>query len=138
MHAVYLSLGSNIGNRRSLLHEAIEHIGEEIGTVRRQSTFIETKPWGFESPNMFLNACVYVETTLAPRQLLEATQRIERRMGRVHKTVDHQYTDRIIDIDILLYDDLHMREPDLIIPHPLMHERDFVMRPLKEIWQEDD
>lgn len=137
-HVVYLGLGSNIGNRRSLLNESIGHIGEEIGTVRHQSRFIETEPWGFDSPNMFLNACICVETTLAPRQLLEATQRIERQMGRAHKTVGHQYTDRIIDIDILLYDDLHMHESDLTIPHPLMWERDFVMRPLKEIWTEED
>ena len=137
MHAVYLSLGSNLGNRRSLLHEAIEHIGVEIGEVKRQSSFMETEPWGFESPNLFLNACVYVETSLAPRQLLEAIQRIERQMGRIRKTVDRQYTDRIIDIDILLYDDIRIDEPDLKIPHPLMNERDFVMKPLKEILQDD-
>lgn len=136
MHAVYLGLGSNLGNRRAMLHEAIKEIDETIGEVTRQSTFIETEPWGFESPNRFLNACVCVETGLAPRQLLEATQIIERNMGRIHKTVDRNYTDRIIDIDILLYDHAHIDEPDLQIPHPLMKERDFVMKPLHEIFPE--
>ena len=74
-----------------------------------------------------------VSTKLAPRQLLEMTQAIERDMGRIEKTVGLQYVDRIIDIDILLYDDLHINEPDLVIPHPLMEEREFVMKPLLEI-----
>ncbi len=74
-----------------------------------------------------------MSTKLAPRQLLEVTQAIERDMGRVEKTVGLQYVDRIIDIDILLYDDLHINEPDLVIPHPLMEEREFVMKPLLEI-----
>lgn len=74
-----------------------------------------------------------MSTKLAPRQLLEVTQVIERDMGRIEKTVGLQYVDRIIDIDILLYDDLHINEPDLVIPHPLMEEREFVMKPLLEI-----
>ncbi len=118
------------------MHEAITRIEGKIGTVLRQSSFHETEPWGFESPNLFLNACVCVSTSLAPRQLLEATQAIEIEMGRVKKSINAQYTDRIIDIDILLYDKLSINEPDLIIPHPLMEERDFVMLPLKEIWEE--
>jgi 2-amino-4-hydroxy-6-hydroxymethyldihydropteridine diphosphokinase len=96
----------------------------------------ETKPWGFESPNDFINAAVCVSTELAPHQLMEALQQIERDMGRNSKTVDGEYCDRIIDIDILLYDDLIVNEPDLKIPHPLMHERDFVMKPLNEIKKE--
>ena len=75
MHTVYLSLGSNIGNRKRAMREAIEKIGKEIGPVIRQSSLLETAPWGFESPNMFLNACVCVETELPPRRLLDATQR---------------------------------------------------------------
>ena len=118
------------------MHEAITRIEGKIGTVLRQSSFHETEPWGFESPNLFLNSCVCVSTSLAPRQLLETTQAIEIEMGRVKKSINAQYTDRIIDIDILLYDKLSINEPDLIIPHPLMEERDFVMLPLKEIWEE--
>lgn len=133
MHKVYLSLGTNLGNRKRHIREAIEKIGELIGDVMRQSALYETKPWGFSSPNDFINACVMVETVLAPRQLLEVTQQIEREMGRMGKSVNGEYHDRIIDIDILMYDDLQINEPDLVIPHPLMEERDFVMTPLKEI-----
>lgn len=133
MHTVYLALGTNLGNRKAIMREAINNIGKKVGTVMRQSSFYETEPWGFESPNLFLNACICVSTKLAPRQLLEVTQAIERDMGRVEKTVGLQYVDRIIDIDILLYDDLHINEPDLVIPHPLMEEREFVMKPLLEI-----
>lgn len=133
MYQVYLSLGTNLGNRKRNIREAIEKIEEQIGSVERQSALYETKPWGFSSPNDFINACVLVHTEIAPRQLLEATQRIELEMGRTLKSVDGAYHDRIIDIDILLIDDLRIDEPDLKVPHPLMEERDFVMKPLKEI-----
>ena len=133
MHQVYLSLGSNLGDRKDNLAQAIRLIGERVGEVLRKSSFIETKPWGFESDNLFVNACVLCETTLTPRQVLRATQKIERELGRTHKSVNGHYADRLIDIDILLYDDLRVDEPDLQIPHPLMLERDFVMIPLGEI-----
>ncbi|MBP7374329.1 MAG: 2-amino-4-hydroxy-6-hydroxymethyldihydropteridine diphosphokinase [Prevotella sp.] len=126
-------MGSNIGNRKRNMREAVQYMESLIGTVTRQSALYETEPWGFESPNLFINMCVCVETPLAPRQLLEATQEIEKRMGRVGKSENHEYQDRIIDIDILLYDDLTVDEPDLKIPHPLMNEREFVMNPLNEI-----
>ena len=113
--------------------EALEKIGELIGDVERQSALYETKPWGYSSPNDFINACACVLTPLAPRQLLEATQKVEQEMGRKLKSVNGEYHDRIIDIDILLYDDLRIDQPDLKIPHPLMEERDFVMVPLREI-----
>ncbi len=133
LHKVYLGLGSNIGNRKRNMREAVQYMESLIGTVTRQSALYETEPWGFESPNLFINMCVCVETPLAPRQLLEATQEIEKRMGRVGKSENHEYQDRIIDIDILLYDDLTVDEPDLKIPHPLMNKREFVMNPLNEI-----
>ena len=133
MYQVYLSLGTNLGNRKRNIREAIDKIGELIGVVKRQSALYETKPWGYSSPNDFINACVLVLTPMAPRQVLEATQRIEREMGRTLKSVDGEYHDRIIDIDILMIDDLVINEPDLHVPHPLMEERDFVMTPLKEI-----
>lgn len=132
-HTVYFSIGSNIGNRKRLIHNAIELLGNRVGPVLRQSSLIETEPWGFSSPNMFLNACVCCQTTLEPRQVLRVAQAIEKELGRTGKTVDGDYCDRVIDIDILLYDDVHIDEPDLKIPHPLMHQRDFVMTPLKEI-----
>lgn len=132
-HQLYLSLGTNLGNRKANIREAIAMIGERIGEVVRQSSLIETKPWGFSSPNDFINSCICVSTTLSPHQVLRETQRIERDMGRILKSQNGEYHDRIIDIDILLYDDLHLSTPDLTIPHPLMQEREFVMIPLKEI-----
>lgn len=133
MHKVYLGLGSNLGNRKENLAYAIRLIGERVGKVLRVSSFIETEPWGFESENTFVNAVILCETDLTPRQLLGATQKIEREMGRQKKSTDGGYSDRCIDIDILLYDDLRVDEPDLQIPHPLMLKRDFVMIPLREI-----
>jgi 2-amino-4-hydroxy-6-hydroxymethyldihydropteridine diphosphokinase len=142
-HTVYLSLGSNLGNRKQLLLDAIEKINKKVGNVVRQSSFYETKPWGFESENLFLNAAVKVTTKLSPTELLEVTQQIEREMGRKKKTTYNfrqqtpNYSDRPIDIDILLYDDLHVDLPELKIPHPLMQERDFVLVPLREIIDAD-
>lgn len=132
----YLSLGTNLGDKRKNIAEAIKNIGELVGDVVRQSALYETEPWGFRSDNRFVNAAVCVDTQLSPRRLLEVTQRIEREMGRTLKSDGGEYHDRIIDIDILLYGDLHIDEPDLKIPHPLMHERDFVMTPLNEIKEE--
>ena len=146
MHKVYLGLGSNLGDKEENIRKAIALIGERVGEVVRQSSLIETEPWGYESENKFLNGVILVETTLSPRQLLKTTQQIERDLGRRKKKNrlnvylskclskrQKSYSDRPIDIDILLYDDLTVDEPDLKIPHPLMQERDFVMIPLKEI-----
>ena len=133
LHTVYLSLGSNLGHRRRNIRQAIRRIGELIGTVERQSALFETEPWGFNSDHPFINAAVCCTTTLTPRQLLQVTQQIERELGRTRKSAGGVYHDRLIDIDILLYDDLTVDEPDLQIPHPLMHERPFVMEPLREI-----
>ena len=132
-HQVYLGLGSNLGDKVWNLSEAIRLIAERVGQVVRQSSFIETEPWGFRSDNTFLNAVILCETDQTPREVLLLTQQIERDMGRRQKSVSVGYIDRTIDIDILLYDDLTVDEPDLKIPHPLMHQRDFVMRPLEEI-----
>lgn len=132
-HKVYLSLGANIGDRERTLRLAVALLESRVGHVERQSSLHDTAPWGFRSANRFLNACVLVLTGLSPRQVLEATQAIERELGRTRKSVDGQYHDRPIDIDILLYDNLRVEEPDLCIPHPHMTERDFVMKPLAEI-----
>ena len=129
-------MGTNLGDKRKNIAEAIKNIGELVGDVVRQSALYETEPWGFRSDNRFVNAAVCVDTRLSPRRLLEVTQRIEREMGRTLKSDGGEYHDRIIDIDILLYGDQHIDEPDLKIPHPLMHERDFVMTPLNEIMEE--
>lgn len=133
MHTVYLSLGSNLGDRKATMRRAIGLLNERAGSVDRQSSFIETEPWGFESTNKFLNMCVRLLTTLSPEQLLLATKQIERELGRTQKSVDGQYHDRSIDIDILMYDDVHIDSDDLTLPHPHMQEREFVMKPLREI-----
>ena len=133
LHTIYLGLGSNIGNRKRNMRDAIQYLESIVGTLVRQSDLFETEPWGFDSPNLFINMCVCMETPLSPRQLLEATQSIEKKMGRTLKSEAGEYADRIIDIDILIYDDLKINDGDLIIPHPLMHERDFVMIPLRQI-----
>jgi 2-amino-4-hydroxy-6-hydroxymethyldihydropteridine diphosphokinase len=162
MHEVYLSLGSNLGDREQQLKQAIRFIDERIGEVVRQSSFIETEPWGFQSDHRFLNAAICCLTDKTPREVLQLTQQIERDLGKTkaHATrraphpssifhlpssIPHHpsslspqpsYFNRPIDIDILLYDDWKVSEPDLKIPHPLMHQRDFVMIPLKEIMTE--
>ncbi len=146
MTDLYLSLGSNLGDRHERMLLAIEHLVHEVGPLVRCSSLIETEPWGFQSEHRFLNAVALFHTTLSPRQVLTATQGIERALGRKQKTAPAEkadtngerkelpdYKDRTIDIDILLYDDLRIEEPDLKIPHPLMQERDFVMRPFLEL-----
>ena len=163
MTKVYLGLGTNLGDREANLRRAVRLIGERVGTVLRQSSHIETEPWGFESANKFLNAVILCETDKTPREVLRLTQQIERDMGRKKaiggqaiggQTIGGQspsatyrtdgtvprrrYSDRPIDIDILLYGDVTIDEPDLKIPHPLMHERDFVMIPLREIDDDDN
>ena len=133
MTKLYLGLGSNLGDKEENIHKAIKLIGERVGLVVRQSSLITTEPWGFESENSFVNAVILCETELTPREVLHVTQKIEREMGRKKKSTNGGYADRCIDIDILLYDDLRVDEPDLQIPHPLMLKREFVMIPLREI-----
>ena len=130
---VYLGLGTNLGDKEQNLRMSIKKIEERIGNVVSLSAFYATAPWGFSSENSFLNAAVCVETTLVPLQVLEETQRIERELGRTEKSVNGLYADRLIDIDLLLYDDRVMDAEGLILPHPLMTERRFVMEPLSEI-----
>lgn len=132
MALVYLGLGTNLGNKEQNLNEAIQRLSLSAGSIISESTFYVSKPWGFQSENEFLNAVILLETNLSPFGLLERTQETEREMGREAKK-SLSYTDRIIDIDILLYDNLIIDQPTLKIPHPLMTERDFVLIPLSEI-----
>ena len=138
LHITYLGLGSNLGDKVENINVAVKKIEELIGRVVRQSALHLSAPWGFDSDNSFVNAVVACQTSLSPRQLLKATQTIEREMGRTEKSLNGVYHDRIIDIDILLYDDWRIDYPDLKIPHPLMRERDFVMIPLREVWRDDE
>lgn len=132
MAIVYMSLGTNIGHKRRNMITAAALLAERVGDVLALSDFHETAPWGFASENIFLNAAVKLETALSPLELLYATQQIEVELGRTDKS-NGTYHDRIIDIDILMYDELVLKTPELTLPHPLMHERKFVMDPLMEI-----
>jgi 2-amino-4-hydroxy-6-hydroxymethyldihydropteridine diphosphokinase len=129
----FLSLGSNIGNRSEHIADAIVRISEKIGKIVLLSDYYETEPWGFHSKSKFLNVVAEVETNQEPYDLLRTTQKIEIETGRKEKSADGVYKDRIIDIDILFYNDLVLNANDLIIPHPLLHERQFVLQPLAEI-----
>ena len=133
LHNLYLSLGSNLGDRESLIQRAIALIDERVGVVYRVSSLHETEPWGYESENKFLNACCLVRTMLLPHRCLDELQCIERELGREEKSSEGEYHDRLIDIDMLLFDDVQLSDDRLTLPHPHMHERDFVMVPLREI-----
>ncbi len=130
---VYLGLGTNLGNKEENLTRAIELLSLALGPCMACSTFIETEPWGFESSNGFLNCAAAFDTELSPHELLDATEHIERELGRTLKSEDGNYHDRIIDIDILLYGNEIVKSDRLTIPHPLMHKRDFVLEPLAAI-----
>ena len=132
-HVVFLGLGTNLGAKETKKENALKEIKKRIGEISSLSSFYTSDPVGFKSENTFLNAVCRVETSLSPYELLSVTQDIERFLGRTKKSVNGQYHDRIMDIDILLYDNLHITTPELTIPHPLMETRDFVMIPLKEV-----
>ena len=136
MAEVYLGLGTNLGDKEANLDMAMEEIRKRVGEILSLSAYYITEPWGFDSKNAFLNAVCKVSTSLSPLDVLLTTQSIEKDLGRMKKSVNGQYSDRPIDIDILLYDDIVLDSPNLTIPHPLMHKRTFVMEPLTEIAQE--
>lgn len=133
MHIVYLSLGSNLGNKIANLLNAYNMIQNRIGQIIAQSDFIISKPWGFDSQNNFVNSVVKLQTNLEPYELLYKTQQIEIDLGRKSKSHNGDYHDRVIDIDILLYDSISINSSQLTIPHPLMNSRYFVMYPLSQV-----
>lgn len=133
-HIAYIGLGSNLGNGPRNLDAAVSLLHQEAGQVIFTSAYLESEPWGFESEHGFTNAVTVISTELEPIELLDVTQRIEREMGRTHKRCQGEgYRDRIIDLDILLYDDLHIETERLTVPHPLIEKRDFVRLPLEEV-----
>ena len=132
-HAVFLGLGTNLGDKETNMLNALEEIKRRIGEISSLSSFYASEPVGFESENTFLNAVCCVQTQLSPSEVLSVTQEIERYLGRTQKSINREYHDRTMDIDILLYDNLCINTPELTIPHPFMKDRDFVMTPLKEI-----
>jgi 2-amino-4-hydroxy-6-hydroxymethyldihydropteridine diphosphokinase len=130
---LYLGLGSNLGDKRDNLLQAVALISERVGRVVCLSRFYETEPWGYDTSNTYLNAALGVETSLSPLEVLSITQAIERELGRQKKSMNREYSDRPIDIDLLLMDDLVVQTDVLTLPHSLMHERLFVLEPLVEI-----
>lgn len=142
MTDLYLSLGSNQGNRKELLRKAVQELETQIGRVCALSEFYETAPWGFTSENLFLNTAIHLKTLKTPAEILAITQNIEKQLGRKVKSNGISYQDRPIDIDLLFLGnccmDKQIQLPDgrlqqLTLPHKLLHERDFVLKPLVEI-----
>lgn len=131
MPRAYLGLGSNMGDRQGILDGAIEALDNTADMrILSVAPLYETRAWGFEEQASFLNTVVAVQTTLDPYQLLAACQAVEATFDRKREI---KWGPRTLDIDILLYDQLEIADQDLTIPHPLMHERAFVLAPLAEI-----
>lgn len=128
-----LLLGGNQGDREDILNSAVRKIEDKVGTIANKSLIYETAAWGFDTKDAFLNQVIHVNTNLSPNHLLDTILNIEQELGRTRNDNEHQYKSRSIDIDILLFDDLEMNEPDLTIPHPRLHERMFALMPLAEI-----
>lgn len=130
MFTVFLGVGTNMGNIQENIDQAVWAVKSSIGEVIAQSSTYETEPWGVENQANYYNIVVKAETTLLPLQLLEEVQAIEHRLGRVRK---EKWGSRVIDIDILMFEDYHFSMVDLIIPHAFLHKRNFVLHPLTEI-----
>ncbi len=128
-----LSLGSNLGDKEDNIREAISLINKKIGSVVKTSSLYYTEPFGFVSENKFVNIVIEVKTNLAVYRVLKITQKIEKMMGRIQKSKNGIYHDRIIDIDIIFYSDKKINSSKLIIPHPRIREREFVLKPLLEL-----
>ena len=130
MGIAYLGIGSNLGDRQNNIQKALDLLEENGVHILKQSSVIETEPVGGPAQGKFLNAVIKVETQFLPQKLLTELKDIEKKLGRI-KTVENG--PRPIDIDILIYDNIKLTTPELIIPHPRMFEREFVMTPLREI-----
>ena len=130
MSKVYLSIGSNKGNRSVLINKAIDEIDKKIGKIISRTSIYQSKSWGFDS-NDFYNLSLLIDTNIEPKSLLINLKKIEKSMGR--EDIDGSYSDRFIDIDILFYDNIIIDLEDLKIPHPKIEIRKFVLVPMLEI-----
>jgi 2-amino-4-hydroxy-6-hydroxymethyldihydropteridine diphosphokinase len=131
MPIAYVGLGSNMGNKTGNILKALELLDHVDNlTVLKRSSFYETEPIGYEDQDWFVNAVAQLDTSLSPQQLLNEFMKVEQSMGRKH---DVRWGPREIDLDLLLYDQLCIDSLDLVIPHPRMHERAFVLVPFAEI-----
>ncbi|MDX1652147.1 MAG: 2-amino-4-hydroxy-6-hydroxymethyldihydropteridine diphosphokinase [Brumimicrobium sp.] len=129
---IFLSLGSNLGERLQNLDRASKRLEQVFKSKLTASSVYESPPWGYESNNAFLNQCVGLKSELSPLEVLQVLQQVENEMGRKRKS-NGAYCDRIIDIDLLYYENEHIEEENLKIPHPKIYERKFVLKPLAEI-----
>lgn len=130
MNRVFLGLGSNIGDRKSHLDRALSALSSRLGRLSALSSYYETEPWGVENQEPYLNLVAEFETTILPLALLEITQEIETAGGRVR---GRRWASRTLDIDILFYSKVVAHFPNLILPHPRIAERNFVLWPMSEI-----
>lgn len=130
MAVVHIGIGSNLGDRKENCLNALNFLSARGVVIKRKSSLYETEPWGIKDQPKFLNMAIEGETVLEPLQLMRTLKSIEAEMGRKEA---HRWGPRVIDLDILLYEDMVTECPELTIPHPLMHEREFVLRPLAEI-----
>ena len=131
MHLAYIGFGSNIGDRQAYIHNALHRLAAEEGVIlQKSSSFYETAPVGYEEQGEFLNGVAEIQTCLSPHRLLHTLKKIETAVGRQHRI---RWGPREIDLDLLIYGDVCLREEGLIVPHPEMHRRGFVLVPFAEI-----
>ena len=128
---IYLSLGSNLGDKLQNIEAAIELIGRQLGSHLEVSRIFESTPWGYSSENLFYNCCLSIVTRLEPLPLMEEILSIEKTLGR--KRGVEGYSDRLIDIDLLFYEEEILDHPQLKVPHPSLEQRRFVLEPLSDI-----
>lgn len=133
MNSTFLLLGGNLGHPKQNFVLATQFISEKIGTIKNRSSLFKSKAWGFEAETDFLNQVLQVETKLTAIELLQETQKIEQQIGRKSKTIKENYQSRELDIDILFYNNEIINTPNLVIPHPRLHLRNFTLAPLQEI-----
>ncbi len=137
MAIVYLSLGSNLGDRVGYIQQAVSLLGANPNiNIVATSSFYETEPWQMHSENWFVNAVIQISTTLQPEELLKECKNIETMLGRKREEGSNTYSDRTIDIDIIFYDNLILNTPNLTIPHRFFHRRVFMLVPMLEIAQD--
>ena len=131
MEKIFLGIGGNLGDKRKNFHKVHLLINDKLGSILNRSSVYETPPWGFHAEENFWNQVLEIESSLSPHDLLNRIQEIEKEFHR--KRHSKKYTSREMDIDILYFDDIFLEKDDLIIPHPLLHQRLFVLVPLAEI-----
>ncbi len=131
MAKLFLLLGGNLGDKEQIFSTARKRLQKELGEVVQLSSVYETEPWGFKSEDLFWNQVVVIETGKSPEKVLQVTKAVEQELGRIRKA--ERYSSRLIDIDLLFYDDLVYHEPNLELPHPRMIDRRFVLEPLAEV-----